>query len=597
MKHILFGFFLFLTATLTAQQSSKSKSRDRFREKDDGHYPVRVSNSLEINHEGADYAPAFFKEGIVFVSNRDKNGPRDPKTGEPYAKLFYAFFDYNGDPGIPQKVAFSESGAGSMNEGPLCFSRDNNTVFQTRNNNKDGVIKSGPNGKSTLKIYESHRKRGKQGYLWTPPAELPFDSDDYSCMHPGLSADGSKLFFSSDMPGGYGGYDLYYSERVNDTWSAPVNLGPLINTAKQEIFPFISQAGTLFFTSNGRSATLGGFDIYYVNNPLNDPEEVVDLGDQINSEADDMAFISNDDGKKGFFTSNRARGAGKDDIYFFEAPHGLEGVAKPRTSDAQIIVTDAATGAPLQKAAIRILQSSDDGFVNGKKDAHSFDLTPVPETPGAFSLQLIASGEPGAADLYSNAEGKARTEFIRYRNYLVVVSLEGYDLKEKMVPVRDENAVSVQFGLNRKANLAQGSVPGADSLPAIRNIREGSTIILDKIHFERNGTALDNSAVDYLDAVFEVLQSFPEMEIDLVAHTDTRGDARLNQELTDARAQNAKTYLVRKGIDANRIRAFGKGESEPRNRCAEGVDCSDGEHQQNNRLEVRIRKVGRAAGH
>lgn len=591
MKHILFGFFLLFAATLAAQQSSKSKSRDRFREKDDGRYPVHVTNATGINQAGTDYAPAFYREGIVFVSSRDKNGPRDPKTGESNTNLYYAFFDDNGNPGFPQKVEFGEYDAGSMNEGPLCFSRDNNTVFQTRSNNRDAVAKPGQGGKSTLRIYESHRKQVKHGYVWTKAAELPFDSDDYSCMHPALSADGKRLFFASDMPGGYGGYDLYYSERINDTWGTPVNLGPVINTAKQEIFPFVNQAGTLFFTSNGRSATLGGFDIYYVNNPLNGPEEVVDLGDQINSEADDMAFIIDDDGKQGFFTSNRARGNGKDDIYSFEAPHGLQGIARPETSDAQIVVTDAATGAPLQKAAIRILKASDGGLVNGKKDAYSFDLTPVPGKPGAFTLQLKASGEPGPADLYSNAEGKARTELTRYRHYLVIVSLEGYAPKEKMVPVHDENAVTVPFGLMRKPGL-----PGADSMPAIRNIREGSTIILDNINFENNKATLDNGAVGYLDAIFEMLRSFPEMEIDLVSHTDTRGDARLNQELTDARAQNAKTYLVYKGIDASRIHAFGNGETEPRNRCAEGVDCSDEEHRQNNRFEVRIRKLGPAAG-
>ncbi len=207
--------------------------------------------------------------------------------------------------------------------------------------------------------------------------------------------------------------------------------------------------------------------------------------------------------------------------------------AKPETNEAQFVVTDAATGAPLQKAAIRILQSSDDGFVNGKKDAHSFDLTPIPETPGVFSLQLKVSGEPGAADLHSNAEGKARTELVRYRSYLVIVSLEGYDPKEITLPVNNENAVTLQFGLKRKANLAQGGVPGTDSLSAPGDIREGSTIILDKISFEKNKATLDNSAAGYLDAVIERLKSFPEMEIDLVAHTDTRGDARMNQELTE----------------------------------------------------------------
>lgn len=590
MKHLIFGLFLLFAASLSAQQSSKSKSRDRFREKDDGRYPVRVTNALDINLDGTDYAPAYYRDGIVFVSSRNKNGPRDPKTGQTYARLYYALFDANGAPSFPQAIEFSLYNNGSLNEGPVCFSRDNHTVFQTRNNNENGVVKSNKSGKSTLKIYESH-----DGKYWSRPVELPFDSDDYSCMHPSLSADGSKLFFSSDMPGGYGGFDLYYTERIGDSWGAPVNLGPLINTEKQEIFPFISRSGTLFFTSNGRANTLGGLDIYYVNNPLNNPEEIVNLGDQINSDADDMGFIIDDDGKHGFFSSNRSQGSGKDDIYCLEALHGLPGIAKPETNDAQIVVRDAATGAPLQKAAIHILQPSDEGFVNGKKDLYAFDLVPVPGKDGAYSLQLGLKGsdEVGPADLYSNVEGKARTTFTRYHDYLVIVSLGGYIPKEKMVSVNSEKAIDLQFSLSRKTGP---DMPAKDSIFPARAIREGSTIILDNLFREQNKATLDNNAVEYLNALLEVFKSFPELEVDLVAHTDTRGDARLNQELTDERAKNAKTYLVYKGVDPSHINAFGKGESEPRNRCKEGVDCTEEEYQQNNRLEIRIRKVGRGVG-
>jgi outer membrane protein OmpA-like peptidoglycan-associated protein len=92
--------------------------------------------------------------------------------------------------------------------------------------------------------------------------------------------------------------------------------------------------------------------------------------------------------------------------------------------------------------------------------------------------------------------------------------------------------------------------------------------------------------------LYELLIRYPEMEIDINVHTDTRGESQLNQELTDERAKNAKTYLTYRGIQAERIRAYGKGESEPRNRCTEGVECSDEEHQQNNRLEIAVRKLG-----
>ncbi|MBK7940159.1 MAG: OmpA family protein [Lewinellaceae bacterium] len=478
---------------------------------------------------------------------------------------------------------------GGFNEGPLCFSRDNHTVFQTRNNNKDGVLKSNAAGKSTLKIYES--KYGKP--LWTKPVELPFNSDDYSCMHPSLSADGSKLFFASDMPGGYGGFDLYYVDRNNGAWGQPVNLGPVVNTAKQEIFPFISPSGALFFTSNGRSNTLGGLDIYYVNEPLNNPEEVVNLGDQINSDADDMAFILDDSGKKGFFSSNRARGAGKDDIYLFESPRGLEGIAQPETNEALIVVKDAVTGAPLQQAAIRILQASDDGFAGSPNDFFSVRLVPQTGKPNVFNIQLVLKNpdDLGTADLYSNAEGKARTEFTRYQHYLVVVSLEGYQPKENLITVDHEREITLAINLEPETPLQTQNLAAKDSLFPAGDIREGVTIISEKQIFDDNKSTLSGAAVNYLNALAEIWRTFPGMEIDLVAHTDTRGDAGFNRQLSEERAKNAKTYLIFKGIDENRIQTYGKGESEPRNRCVEGVNCSDEEHAQNNRLEIRIRKL------
>ena len=385
--------------------------------------------------------------------------------------------------------------------------------------------------------------------------------------------------------------------------------------------------------------------------------------------------------KTGFFTSDRARGAGKDDIYRFETPKGLEGTGKPEVNMARITVTDAKTGKPLQKAEIRILQPSEDGFVSGNKDFYTIDLTPMQDKPNALSLQLVRKGadDLGNADLYSNAEGKAQTEFTRYHNYLVVVSMPGYGPKERLVSVITESELNLTFalaeaprclrvagmvatttfgtrilnatvkfvhretgqtetvrtnwngeyaaclplegdyvvyvdragfkgenyrinGLKMDTNPYQETrleslTPDATveaSMPLATGIQDGSVIVLDKIFYEYNKATLNQSAVRYLDALVELLIRYPEMEIDLISHTDTRGDARLNQELTAARSENAKTYLVyRLGEkESNRIRSIGKGESEPRNRCTEGIECSDEEHQQNNRLEVRIKKAG-----
>ncbi|MFM7154613.1 MAG: OmpA family protein, partial [Bacteroidota bacterium] len=128
-------------------------------------------------------------------------------------------------------------------------------------------------------------------------------------------------------------------------------------------------------------------------------------------------------------------------------------------------------------------------------------------------------------------------------------------------------------------------------MPLANGLSEGSVLVLDRVFYEYNKTTLNQSAIRYLDALLEVMNRYPNMEISLLAHTDTRGDADLNMVLTEERAKNARIYLVYKGIDESRILARGMGETQPRNQCKEGVECSDEEHQQNNRLEIVVRKL------
>lgn len=660
---------------LVAQSSSKSKSKDRDREKDDRKFPVVLENSVSINSVGTDFAPAYYENGIMFVSARGKIGPRDER-GEPFSGFFFSPFDPNGDPSSPSRFEFDSRKKSPLHEGPLCFTRDFKTAFITRTNNKDGVRKASKSGKSKLKIYTVQFDRPD----WTAPVELPFNDDEYSCVHPSLSADGRKLFFASDMPGGFGGYDLYVVERDSaGGYGLPQNLGGLINTEGNELYPFIAFSGALFFSSNGRANTRGGLDIYYVNNPLKNPEEVVNLNAPFNSPKDDKSFIIDPDGKTGFFASDRERGYGEEDIYRFVAPRGLEGISKPEFNPAKFIVTDARTGDPLQNASIRILQTSTDGFISGNNDFYSIDLLPVQDKKNALTLQIVRKNAPdlGTPDLYSNVAGEAQSDFTRYRSYMVLVSLDGYRTMERLISVETEDPVLLRFNMSeappciraggvvltdefgtriagaevkfehrssgykdmvrttmngeydiclplegdyvitleregfKTENVRFTAVKGKKafneirlrpleagisaeaSMPLANGIREGSVIIMDKIFYEYNKTTLNQSAVRHLEALLELMKRYPEMEIDIAVHTDVRGDAALNQELTDERAKNAKIYLTYRGIDAARINAAGKGETEPRNRCIEGMDdCSDEEHQQNNRLEIKIRKLG-----
>jgi outer membrane protein OmpA-like peptidoglycan-associated protein len=660
-----------------AQTSSKSKSKDRLREKDDHYFPINVKNATTLNSKGSDIAPAYFKDGVMIVSARAKNGPRD-QNDDPFFEFFYAPFDPNGDPTTPTKYDFDATKKSPLHEGPICFTRDFKTAFFTRTNNKDGVQKAGKSGKSKLKIYEVHYGRPD----WSEPVELPFNSDDYNCVHPSLSADGTKLFFASDMPGGFGGYDLYVVDRDSTQWGKPVNLGSLINTEKREAYPFISLSGTLFFASDGRAVTKGGMDIYFVNNPLNNPTEVVNMNEPFNSEGDDKGLIIDPDGKKGFFTSDRKGGYGKEDIYKFEAPHGLEGITKPETSIARFTVTDRKTGDPIQGANIRIFKPTEDGFIGGSNnDFYSVELLPVQDKKNALTLQITLKGadDLGKPDLLSNVAGEARTDIERYRTYMIFVSVDGYRPMQRILQVESGKDLDLRFAMAdaplclRAGGLVSGSEMGTRlpyaiitfqhkqtgqkeivhtnlngefdaclpldgdylatvsldgfksenypmtttrgkkqfkeirlkplvegvsaevSAPLANTLQEGSIIILDKIFYEYRKSTLNQGAIRYLEALLDFFKRYPEMEIDLISHTDTRGDAKLNQQLTDERAQTAKIYLTSKGVNPEHIVAYGKGESEPRNRCVEGVECSDEEHMQNNRLEIRIRKLGKPA--
>ena len=673
---ILLPLLILLATTIAlAQNSSKSKSKDRFREKDDPDNPVTMLNVITLNSPETDFAPAYYENGLVFVSNKKQLGGRQ-KNGEAFFDLYFAPFDPNGNPATPQRQKAFENLNSTKNEGPVTFSRDYKTIYYTQNNNKNGVSKAGKDGKVHLKVYWA--KAGRHG--WEPQGELPFCSDDYSCLTPSLSLDGKRMYFASDKPGGLGGYDIYYVDR-NDfgNWTAPVNLGAGINTEQNDMSPCVTQAGTLFFASGGHN-TLGGRDLFYANATTDGFGDVVNLNSPFNTPADEASIIVDFDGKRGFFVSERENGYGKADIYSFSINKGIEGVEKPKLIPAEILVINAKTGEPIQGAAIHVLQPSDDGFRSGQNNFYTIDLLPVQDKKNALSLQLVRKGadDMGNPDLLTNVAGRAATDFARYRNYFLLVSMDGFQTAERLIAADSKESGQLKFLLKeapvclrasgiistdkfgtRVANaslkfvhkttgyeeivrtnlngqydacLAQegqylvyvererfkpenyqftaqrdkpdfqeirlrpveGEIAATveDVMPLSNGLRAGSVLVMDKIFYEYNKATLNYGAVRHLDALYELMLRYPEMEIDLVVHTDTRGEAGLNQVLTDERAKNAKTYLVYRGVADKRINAYGRGETEPRNQCTEGVECGDEQHAENNRIEVKIQRLG-----
>lgn len=286
---------------------------------DPGIYKVVIAQN--INSELAEFGPAWYKEGIIFSSEKNTKSKKVYNwTGDPFLDLFYT----KSSDGNPANCEAPTIFGGKLNtwvhEGTLSFTSDFGTMYFTRDNYFKGKIGYDMDDKLKtvkLQVYET-KVKGDTGDEWGDLVSLPFNSDNYSVGHPTLSADGQALYFVSDMPGGYGGTDLYVAYKSGESWGNPENLGPELNTEGNEMFPYISKDGILYFASDALPG-LGGLDIFSAqlqeDGTWSAPEN---LRYPINTNGDDFAFIIDEKNETGYFTSNRPGGSGDDDIYTFK---------------------------------------------------------------------------------------------------------------------------------------------------------------------------------------------------------------------------------------------------------------------------------------
>lgn len=317
---------------------------EELRTKGEGLYEVR---NLPFNSDLDDFSPAISGESLVFASDRDRGAAvkrQHTWTGSPFNELYSVkVANDSGQPGgqrYSRPDKFSREINTRYHDAAVSFSRDGREVYYTRNNLDGNKLGKDDQGITRLKIFVSRSQGSDQ---WTEPESLPFNSDEYSVAHPCLSPDGGKLFFASDMPGGFGGMDLYFSEFENGRWGPPINMGNMVNTEGNELFPTWQGDKTLYFSSDGHIG-LGGLDIYRI---IWDTEElrwseVENLGAPINSNSDDLGIVLNEQGTFGYFASDRPGGVGRDDIYSFVK------TANP----VEVYVYDALTKKPIKDAVV-----------------------------------------------------------------------------------------------------------------------------------------------------------------------------------------------------------------------------------------------------
>lgn len=308
-----------------------------------------VIDSLSINSSQSDIAAAFFDEGILFSSNRSE---------ETQDLIFYDLY-YAKDVSVNNVLKLGKSINTPVHEATVAYDINRNELYFTRNNFSKGRSVTSKDDQIKLKIFSAKYNAGK----WKPVSEFAYNSKKYSCGQPCISTDGTILLFVSDMPGGFGGTDIYYCTRSGKEWGKPVNLGEIINTKGNEMFPFLSEDGKLFFASDWLPG-FGGMDIFISDRGTGNWKKPNNLGLPVNSARDDYAFIINNG--TGYFSSNRPGGKGDDDIYSFIIMNAVTGVFV--TDDDNVPLINASVSISDGNSSLNLGKTNEDGMLQFQFD-------------------------------------------------------------------------------------------------------------------------------------------------------------------------------------------------------------------------------------
>ena len=592
--------------------------------------------ALRSGEDGEDISMMFTSSGIQNTGKISRGKYIRPER--PTFNLFnssfvedsISSFDANLIGGTEMNTAFQD--------GPAVISEDGETMYFTRSGTK-----SGRDDALHLNIYVATYNNGNLSRV----RNLPFNNDEYSVMHPSVSKDGTRLYFSSNMPEGLGGFDIYYVNiDRNGRYSQPVNLGPGVNTEGNEVFPFIYRDDILFFSSNAHPG-LGGLDVYMTVGLGSETQEVVNLGNPFNTSKDDFSFYIDSKFKFGYISSNRPGGKGEDDIYSFKIdippPFGVDDyytMARGDTlvlGDLGVLVNDgevAGTSYDILQGLVSRSTLLDDTPLNGSLDFND---------NGTFTYINTTTTAPLDSFTYIVSNGPLNSEPVNVRIKII----------DPTVPLAQEDKIIFSPGepirISTDTLLANDSDPGGDDLEAIiigepqfgeivftdnggvdyipddeipytsdtvfyvasdGVMTDTSFVVLSKlavgvnladiieinpIYFDFDKANIRPDAAVELDKIVEVMSDYPGMVIELGSHTDCRGSDEYNLYLSDRRAKSSAAYIQQRIDDSERIYGKGFGETTPNVPSPNGCrTLSEEEHQLNRRTEFIIVELGGA---
>lgn len=585
------------------------KNLDNYLQKK-GSYVVK---SININGPASDICPTPFGEGLVFISDRGKSGSKKLTTSNTNKAFYQPFFAKGSSITFENATPFETYSNASYHVGPVAFSTDGKLMAITRSNHIKGKAQRDNNGFVRLQLFTS--AHGEKG--WGLEVPLPFNSQDYSCMHPSFTADGKTLYFASDMPGGQGGIDIWRSNWDGSKWSSPTNLGNTVNSIGDDVFPSISDGGTLYFSSNGWPG-LGGLDVYMCEPQNSSWSAAINLGADINSGGDDFGFSYNNATKKGYFCSNKNLVGTNDDIYSIEK----------LCVNVSITAVDEETGKTVVGSVVKIFENGteigsvltdESGSINrclnpinnyeficqrDKFNESRISVTSVKLASSSGNLSETVKMKR-IPDSVANVEGRIFNADDKKGASGLTVSLVNKKSGETKTATTDAEGryrfekldINADYEVRTKKTDCGEPIElfNTKNIVGTKNITmdipllcKNDVIEIENIYYDYKKFDIRPDAALELDKIVAILNKYPNMRIELRSHTDSRGNDNFNLKLSDDRANSAALYVIGKGIESKRILAKGYGEKELINKCKNGVKCDEKQHEENRRTEFKI---------
>lgn len=509
---------------------------DKLREKQNYY---RVKNLDKVNTPEAEYSPVYEDGYLYFTSSRSDKSKVYKATGTPFSNI-YRVPTVGAKADIAKMEILGEAiNNFDINEGSVTFSPDGKTMVFARGNN--GKKK----GMADVNLFMTRLRKG----TWIAPRMLNINKVNYWDSSPAFSSNGKTLYFASNRKGGLGGTDIY-SAKMNSRGrlSKVKNLGASVNTTGNEMFPYISDDGHMYFASDGHPG-FGGLDLFYAKRS-NGKTVVENLGEPINSNADDFGlYLFKAD--RGFFTSNREEGKGDDDIYTFvnDDPnlkvvnYYLRGITMTHDDNDSLII--------LPNTKVELLDINNEVLDETTTGNNGEFLFRVYE----HEHYVLIGEYVGKTERYL----KTREDFTTYG---------------KSVPQEELKKLVTNITL--------------DTMLVLEKKEVDKIIVLDNIYYDLDKSNIRDDAALELDKLVTMLSDNPEIKIELSAHTDSRAPDNYNLNLSQRRAKSAVNYIISQGIDDSRLTAKGYGETML---IIENA-LTEEEHQVNRRTEFKILEVG-----